>query len=171
MTDYKIVSYATEGSIYETCIAQQSALYGSRYIGLAYPDQGSWAANTKLKPWAIREALGDCDTVLWIDADCIIDAPHNAPAGAWDVGVIENRHPLHKNRISSGFILFRNTRESRAFLDHWDACAQHTRVDHTALTTTIKRMQGKVKIANVTKWLDGRHTINALLPERGEYAG
>lgn len=171
MSDYKIVSYATEGSIYEGCIERQRKMYGGRYIGMVYPDQGSWAANTKLKPWAIREALEDADTVLWLDADCIIDAPHNAPSGSWDVGVIENRHPGHVNKISAGFILFRNSRESRLFLDYWDTHAKHTQVDHTALTMTIRRMANKVKIANVTKWLDGRHTINALLPERGVYAG
>lgn len=168
--EYLIISYATAGSAYEQCIQRQHEQHGKRFRGFVFHDQGSWAKNTKLKVKAIREGLKQADCVLWIDADCTVDPPGDLPAGDWDIGIVDNIHPTHKNRISAGFILFRNTPATHRMLDHWEMRQQYTATDHGALTMALKESR-RATIINISDWLEGRHSINELLPERGAYVG
>ena len=169
MADYIITSYATEGSRYVECVFKQRRLYGKKYIGHIFKSAGRWAENTKLKPAAIRSAFGSSNIVLWLDSDCEIDPPSSAPDGCWDIGIIDNCHPLHKLRVSAGFILFRNTEKTQAFLDEWDRLNGLHKKDHPAFVEAL--MTTDAKVENVTEWLKGRHKINSLAKERGEYAG
>lgn len=165
--DYLICSAATEGSRYVECIERQRVIFGHRYLGLILPDRGSWAENTKIKTDAIREAFKHHDRVLWIDSDCIIDPPDDAPEGNWDVCTMYNFHPAHKIKVSAGFIMFRNNVRTRRFLSRWDVENARVDKDHPGFTRAIKRSQGGVIFGDMTEWLKGRHQINALAPERG----
>jgi len=170
LSDYLIVSYGTVGTLYEACLAKQEAAFAETgYLGLKYPDAGKWGANTKLKPIAIRKALERSKNVLWIDADTLIDPPEEFPKGRWDVGLIDNKHPRHKAKICACYILFRNTEGAHKFLNEWDRQMIGKDRDHGSLIRTINRMNDKVAIKNVSKWLEGRQHFNALIPGRGEY--
>lgn len=172
MSDYLIASYATKGSRYVESLNKQSALFGYRHRGYIFDDQGSWAANTKMKWHAIKRAFNSgADRVVWVDSDCSINPPDSWPDVEFDVGIIDNVHPDHKNRISAGFILFRNTDKCDLFLQEWDKNCRSSTTDHNALTKTIVENVHSAKIENVSWWLEGRHTINALLPDRGEFEG
>ena len=164
--DYLIISAATEGSRYVDCIDRQRELYGDDYLGLIVPDRGSWAENTKIKPDAIREALKVRDCVLWLDADCVIDAPEMRPTGNWDMATTYNFHPDHRIKVSAGFLMFRRTSKVRRFLGLWDRINNHVDKDHPALTRALNRSRN-MEIFDMTAWLKGRHQINGLAPERG----
>lgn len=167
--DYVIVSAATEGSRYVECLEAQRAHYPDHlFVGVILPDQGSWEENTKIKPVAIREAFDVCSVVLWVDADCLVEPPSELPPGDWDICTLYNVHPHHKLKTSAGFILLRDTANTRRFLDHWDRLNVSFKKDHPAM---IRALRCNLKVADMSAWLGGRHTINAFAPERGVFAG
>lgn len=170
--DYLILSAATDDSVYADCIKQQEQIFKHRrYLGLIFPKVRHWKDGTKIKPAAIREGFSRCDTVMWVDADCLINAPDAAPPGDWDVCTVENIHPLHKLKISAGFFMVRNTQGGNLFLNTWEAHNKLAVKDHPAMIKTLNMLRNQINIADMTDWLRGRHTINALMPERGRYAG
>lgn len=170
--DYVILSAATRGSRYEQCIYKQRKLFKDhRYLGLIVESRGKWAENTKIKPEAVRRGFDECPVVLWIDSDCTIDPPDTAPAGDWDICTIRNIHPRHKIKISAGFIMFRDTQPTRNFLDAWDKHNKTAKKDHPAMIHALHDMRGLLHVSDMTPWLAGRHSINALAPERGVFAG
>lgn len=169
MADYIVCCAATAGSPYVAFEQVQRERLGERLFWLTVPDRGSWAENTKIKPAAIRAAFEVCPVVLWMDADCTIIPPETIPEGDWHIGTIHNEHQGHNIRVSAGFILFRDCQETRAFLDDWDKRNALAEKDHPALKYAIKHKPETLRIADVTYWLAGRHTINALTPERGAY--
>ena len=164
--EYLIVSAATEGSRYVSCLDRQAARYGDMFHGSIVKDQGSWEDNTKIKPDVILAGLDRADNVLWIDSDCTIDPPDAFPSDQFDVGIIDNIVATHKCRMSAAFLLFRNTDGARRFLHRWKENNKQFKKDHPALKHTISELDGDVWIANVTPWLAGRHRINDLAPER-----
>jgi hypothetical protein len=130
-------------------------------------DRGSWGENTKLKVDAVLNAFNYCPNVLWIDSDCEITPPDNVPPGDFDLGFVDNLHPTHKIKISAGFIFFRDTKNTRDFLNLWHHYNKNEPKDHPALLKAIRRAKF-LKIENVTKWL-GPHKINSLAKDRGEH--
>jgi len=104
-----------------------------------------------------------------MDADCTVDLPSEPPPGEWDICLIDNVHPHHINRISSAFILFRDTPNTRMFLSTWEQNNKQMKKDHPALTKTINQLRTTVHFIDGTAWLKDRHVINALLPNRGRY--
>ncbi len=164
--DYLIVSAATKGSKYVACLHNKTY---PRYLPIIYPSRGAWGANTKIKPDAVRDAFRRSSVVLWVDADCDLDAPESAPEGDWDICTTNNAHPDHKLRVSAAFILFRNTDKTRAFLCLWDRLNKTEKKDHPAFIKALGASDAKV--ADMTDWLKGRHTINALAEWRGKHAG
>lgn len=170
--DYVIVSAATQGSRYAGCISVQREIYHNhRYIGLVVDDRGSWDENTKIKPDAVRLALEFSSVALWIDSDCTIDPPIELPSGDWDICTMRNIHPLHKIKTSAGFILFRDTGRTRQFLDCWDQVNKSFKKDHPGMIRALRKMSGKLKVADMSEWLKGRHHINSLATDRGAYSG
>lgn len=169
MADYIVCCAATEGSIYAGFESIQRERLGNMLFWVSLPDRGSWAENTKIKPDAIRAAFKVCPVVLWMDADCTISPPDDIPAGDWHIGTIHNDHQGHNIKISAGFILFRDCHETRSFLDDWQARSVMAEKDHPALKHAIRHKPESLRIADVTHWLAGRHTINTLSPERGTY--
>lgn len=167
MPDILIVTAATAGSPYEACLDQQKAIYGDQIVTYLYPES-EWAEGTKIKPKAILSALQHSEIVLWIDADCLVDLPDNEPPDG-DVLTTANIHPHHHNRISAAFLLFRRNHKTESFLRSWAMTNKRHKKDHPALMQTIRRMDNVVRIRDMTEWLKNRHTINALLPERGVY--
>ena len=167
---YVIVSAATKDSRYVECLEEQRRRHGSRFVGLVVRDRGSWGENTKIKPEALRTVFAQgAEVALWVDADCEVEAPYYLPEGSWDVGVIDNIHPAHVNRISAGFILFRNTGATDRFLRVWEQNMRHTKTDHSPLMRAISKSPViGVEVKNVTDWLRGKHAINVYAPERGE---
>lgn len=163
-----ICTAATRNSPYESLLKHHRDYYGDKVITMLLPEM-DWNEGTKIKPMSVIEAFKHDSIVLWMDADCQVNLPDEPPEGAWDICVFDNIHPNHINRISAAFILFRDTLMTRRFLVRWDRNNKHVRKDHPALTRTIREMQNTVKIQNKTDWLKNRHTINALLPERGLY--
>lgn len=163
-----ICTAATRNSPYEPLLEKQRAHYGNKIVTTILPET-SWSEGTKIKPRCIMEAFNVDPIVLWVDADCHLDLPSKAPEGSWDVCIFDNIHPKHINKISAAFILFRNTVKARRFLKRWERNNKYSHKDHPAFIKTIREMQNTVKIQNKTDWLKGRHTINALLPERGLY--
>jgi hypothetical protein len=169
--EYLIVTAADKGGPYEPCIMQQREEHGDNCLALLVPSRGSWHENTKIKPAAIREALEKSDVVLWIDADCYFNPPDKLPEGNWDVCIFDNIHPKHKLKISAAFLLFRNTYETKKFLQMWELLNKRAKKDHPALMKTIRAMQGRVRIQNKTSWIAGRHTLSKYFPERGVHHG
>ena len=169
--NWLITTAATTRSRYVSCLRRQRLMHGDRIFCQEVPDRGSWEANTKIKPDAIREAFKLADVVLWVDADCTVHPTAALPDGDWDICVMDNIHPKHKCRVSAGFILFRNTPATMAFLARWDENNQRHSKDHPAMMQTLGEMCHKMKIGDMTEWLRGRHAINALAPSRGVVRG
>jgi len=161
-----IVTAATKYSVYEACLEQQKAIYGDKIVTYTFPRM-SWERGTKIKPAAIRQAFRKSDVVLWMDSDCWVDLPDDLPEGDWDICTIENIHPKHFHKISAAFILFRNTKRTRKFLDDWDKLNKRYPKDHPALIKALERNYRYVNVGDMTEWLKGRHKVNVLLPDRG----
>jgi hypothetical protein len=94
--------------------------------------------------------------------------PDDPPGGDCDLWTLRNIHPGHNNRVSAGFILFRNTDGARGFLNLWRSKNRFAEKDHPALTQALKATDAKV--GDMTGWLK-RHEINRYMPDRGLYAG
>ena len=169
--EYLIVTAADKGGPYEDCIKEQRKIQGENFLGMIVPSRGSWAENTKIKPDAIRAGFQFCNVVLWVDADCYVDPPESLPPGDWDICTTKNIHPLHKIKISAGFILLRNTKRTVKFLKLWDLLNSKAKKDHPALIKALKMMRNEAQIDDMTEWIKGRHTINKFNPSRGMHAG
>jgi hypothetical protein len=163
-----ICTAATRNSVYEPLLSVQRHIYGERIITSLYPDM-RWSEGTKIKPSAIRNAFNQDNLVFWMDADCAVELPDEPPEGKWDICIFDNIHPTHLNRISSAFILFRDTPMTQKFLSRWEKNNTLYKKDHPALTKTINEMRGQVDFYDGSEWLKGKMTLNALLPERGLY--
>lgn len=166
---YIVVSAATAGSRYVACLDKQSARLGDRFYGVQLPPAQSWEEGTKVKPTAVREAFKVSPVVLWVDADCTLSPPDTLPVGNWDIGTTYNYHPTHKLKISAGFILLRDTANTRRFLDVWDVLNGRHCKDHPALVQAIRQCKSRLKVADITGWLRGRCIINDLSPDRGRH--
>lgn len=166
MSEYLIVSAATEGSRYVLCLDRQREIHGDKFYGIVVPDRGKWAENTKIKPDAVLAAFEKSPCVMWLDSDCTINAPAEFPPGEFDIGIIDNIVASHRCRMSAAFILFRDTPMTRLFLNKWKENNQRFSKDHPALKHTIDELRETVKVADVSYWLKGRHSVNDLAPER-----
>lgn len=161
-----ICTAATRNSPYEACLEKQKEIYGNKIFTMLFPRM-SWEKGTKIKPEAIRQAFRRDDVVLWMDSDCWVDLPDEIPEGKWDIAITENIHPTHFHKISSAFILLRNTKRTRKFLVDWDNLNKRYNKDHPALIKALERNKKWLAIHDMTDWLRGRHKINVLLPDRG----
>lgn len=159
---YQIISFATEGSEYVECCYQQAELFGHSYSAYLLENTGSWESNTRLKPKVIKHALNMFKSVLWVDADCELDPPDQLPNKQFDIGVIDNINTNHSARISAATILFNRTALTTLFIRQWLARCNYSKRDHPAFMYALSLNQAK--IANITPWLEGRHTYNSLLP-------
>jgi hypothetical protein len=174
--NYLITSAATKNSEYVDYLQKQRDYFeskGALYYGMVLEDRGEWRENTKIKPEAILNAfkINLFSMVLWIDSDCIIDPPEEAPLGDWDIGTLKNIHPKHKCKISAGFILFKNTPNTIKFLEKWEQLNKKHVKDHPALMEALGASQSWLKTVDISNWLEGRHTINALAVHRGAHNG
>jgi len=172
--NYLIISAATVGSAYVNCLEKQRAYFqdlGLNYMGFVLDDRGSWNENTKLKPEAIRKAFKHCQIVLWVDSDCSVNTPPEVFEGEWDIATTNNIHPLHKCRISAGFILFRKTEKTLKFLELWDELNKKHKKDHPALIQALNHSKSWLNVGDMSAWLKGKHTINKFLRGRGMYEG
>lgn len=174
--EFLVISGATEGSRYVRCLRQQGTWFASRglrYRGYVVPSRGSWGENTKIKPEVVRLGFQECPVVFWVDADCTIDPPSPfPPPGEWDVATTANCHPLHKCKISAGFLMFRRTDQCLRFLDIWEWNNTKVRKDHPAMMVALREFAATGgKVHDMTEWLRGRHTINRFAPGRGMVDG
>lgn len=168
--EYLIISAATEGSHYAQCLSLQRAKHGNKFKGFIVKDRGNWHENTKIKPEAIRRGFCFSPVVMWIDADCDVNPPEELPAGNWDIGTIYNVHPQHKIKTSAGFILLRDTKNTRGFLAEWDRYNRTESKDHPAMMKALYRTRSLI-VEDVSLWLKDRHSINKYMPERGVHEG
>lgn len=119
------------------------------------------------KPTFIKQMLhGFCDTVVWIDADCIVLHKFELPEGDWDIGLMP--HPTPRNRIhstpwSSFLIAVRPTNRARRFLDLWEHFCQWEDLaegDHPRLIWALAIMEqlspdAKLRVRNILPALRG----------------
>lgn len=170
---YTIISAATKGSPYVEMLQRLQLLYGAhpvKFRGIIFKDLGGWTANTRVKPLSISEGLLRGLTVLAVDADTLVTPPPEVlPEGDWDIGVLDQFVPGHKNPWCACIIAARPTPLTVTFMMMWmGLCmANPGQQDHGHLTTAIKRMQTEgLKLLQLEDTLRGRVHFNALSPDR-----
>ena len=117
-----------------------------------YPHQGSWEANTRLKPAFIRHCLDAFPghDVLYVDADAVVRQPLDFidRIGGSDVALY--LHPRKRKgrwylRITASVVFIRNNDKGRAFIDGWSDAEKvlgHLAVDEDMLQLAFAGYEG-----------------------------
>ena len=146
---------------------------------------GEWERNTGLKPAAMIDALGVAcpplvawddrlktqpEWLVFTDADAEIHAAPVVPHLDWDIGLVDNPNPHHRNRITAAVVFVRTTDAARRFLWDWaQRCAISGGVDHPQLTRTIEQSPPGVRMAMATGWMEW--SANGLSEVKPTYRG
>lgn len=129
--------------------------HGGRPVVVLRDSTGDWACNCGLKPAAILEAMqgvAEGEVVVYLDADASIDGAPQIPAGEWEVGLVDNPNPTHKNRITAACLFLRQGAGAREFLLDWaHRCAERPGIDHPKLTRTIEN--AAARMVKATGWI------------------
>ena len=113
-------------------------------IGLSF-SHNNYYVNCSSKPSAIRKALDDYrEDIAWVDADCIIKKNFDEALINCDVAVtlrkIEERKcgdPYFSGYINTGVVFFRNSNNTRKFLDLWEKEIIKIRSDQRAMNIIL----------------------------------
>jgi len=118
---------------------------------------GNWEDNTGLKPAAIMDAMGVASEAPWVlftDADAEILSVPAVPDLKWDIGLVDNPNPHHKNRVTAAAMFVRNTQAAQKFLWAWaQRCAAQGGIDHPKLTRTIEKVPEGVGLRRTERWV------------------
>lgn len=118
--------------------------------------QNQHHANCKWKPYVIENALKEANTCLWVDIDCYINKINYIPEN-FDIGYFNNVPDNYKNKISVGWIWFKNTTNTHRFLKSWQSALINSPQDHNAFSKTYQKFKNIINIINVTDSLEILH--------------
>lgn len=128
------------------------------YYEQRQPTQQQKEANTKIKPYFIRDCLQWCDSVVWSDIDNIITRM-DMSFEECDMAVlrqpkkIDGSLPTHPYTV--GWIYFRSTPASLKFIDHWIRNQENMKHDHGGFTRTLRKANAlDIQILDVTSHVE-----------------
>jgi hypothetical protein len=150
---------------------QRVVRLGGNPIVVRRRSTGRWEDNTGLKPGAILEAMAQAtgsEWVLYMDADAdLLGRPEVPAGGEWDVGLVGNPNPAHRNRIAAACLFVRQSVGGRKFLEKWQRrCQAAGGIDHPRLTETIRN--SRAVMVSATGWV--RWVQNGLSLAKPGYA-
>lgn len=109
--------------------------------------------NCKWKPHVIEESLQANELILWLDIDCTIEKINYIPEN-FDIGIFTNVPDHYHNKISAGWMWFRNSEGTFRFLEKWKQMLISNKQDHNAFTKAHKIFQNKLTFKEVTDSID-----------------
>ena len=109
--------------------------------------------NCKWKPHVIEESLQTNELILWLDIDCTIKKIHYVPED-FDIGIFTNVPSHYHNKISVGWMWFRNSKRTFSFLKKWKRLLISSKQDHTAFTKAHNKLKNKLTFKEVTDSVD-----------------
>lgn len=81
-----------------------------------FPDRGSWVENCAYKAEFILKNLIENDSIVWLDADCIV---HKNPSLFYEIKSDIGFHKFRGHELLSGTLFFNNTHASRSVVESW----------------------------------------------------
>jgi len=105
--------------------------------------------NCKWKPHVIEESLQANELILWLDIDCTIEKINYLPED-FDIGISTDVPDHYHNKISVGWIWFRNSKRTFRFLKKWKQLLKSSKQDHNAFTKAHKEFRNKLTFKEVT---------------------
>lgn len=135
---------------------EQADRIGARGEIVEMESTGDWGKNTALKPQAILKFMSKPDTPEWFlytDIDAKVSSIHDVPATGWDIGIVKNPNPHHRNTIAAAALFVRNSPDALRFISAWFSCCELVGPpDHPRLTHTIQRNK-TARVIHADKWL------------------
>ena len=149
--NFRIVSYYTQNTIYETVMINYLMpclqLFGLKHTIFSVQDTGDWKKNSSFQPEMIWRALKtfENENIVWMDSDVIIrDYPvlfENIPERC-DIGVNYLKHEdewggippgvdMPKPQLNTGVIYFHNSPKMLKFVEEWmDRSSKNLKKSH-----------------------------------------
>lgn len=115
--------------------------------------------NCKWKPSVIEESLQSNDLILWLDIDCKIEKINYIPMD-FDIGIFSNVPKHYKNKVSVGWIWFRNTKNTLKFIKEWKLLLKSNKQDHNAFTKAYNILKNEIVFKDVTDSIEVKWNIN-----------
>jgi hypothetical protein len=138
-----IVSFYTENWRYREraeAMADQLKMWGIAHDIRPLADRGNWLANTRLKPFYIREMLDLYPRIVWVDADSLL---HQRPGMLLDFreDLLLRPHSTVEGRAWHVAVMgWKSTPQTRALCNEWIQCAESDGgTDEAAFDKVISR--------------------------------